>query len=305
MKKNKYEYQEAENGLQALELYRADPPIFKVVLMDMSMPVMDGMTATRAIRQHEQNTGIARCRIVALTGLASASARLEALSSGVDHFMTKPVNFKALDELVRREGKRTDQRLGGDMATESEGSRDSVGSGESLDLTERETSKEREASKEGEASKERDVSKEREVSKERDVSKEREVSKETEASKETDALEETNALEGTDAFKEIDPSEENEALEHRQAVQADAQGDSSVLDEKVVLTNGSSPQERIFPDEQKVSETNLVEAVSIAHPAETTAEVTKMASEEVGAAVASQETTKAEVSGDKDEITPS
>jgi YesN/AraC family two-component response regulator len=58
------------------------------------------MTSTREIRQFEFDNKLPRCRIVALTGLASASARLEALSSGVDHFMTKPVDFKALQSLL-------------------------------------------------------------------------------------------------------------------------------------------------------------------------------------------------------------
>ncbi|RYF42470.1 MAG: response regulator, partial [Cytophagaceae bacterium] len=62
---------------------------------------VDGMTTTRAIRDYEHENNMKRCRIVALTGLASASARLEALSSGVDHFMTKPLNFKALGSLLK------------------------------------------------------------------------------------------------------------------------------------------------------------------------------------------------------------
>jgi CheY-like chemotaxis protein len=69
----------------------------------MSMPVMDGMSATRAIRQYEQDYNVPRCCIIALTGLASASAKLEAWNSGIDHFMTKPVNFKALEKFLRRE----------------------------------------------------------------------------------------------------------------------------------------------------------------------------------------------------------
>ncbi|KAH7094565.1 sensor histidine kinase-like protein/response regulator [Paraphoma chrysanthemicola] len=106
MKKYNYAYQEAENGLQALEAYRSNPTKFKILLMDMSMPIMDGMTSTRAIREYEHENNMKRCRIVALTGLASASARLEALNSGVDHFMTKPLNFKALGALLKREDNR-------------------------------------------------------------------------------------------------------------------------------------------------------------------------------------------------------
>lgn len=69
----------------------------------MSMPVMDGMSAKRAIRQYELEFNIPRCCIIALTGLASASAKLEAWNSGIDHFMTKPVNFKALENFLKKE----------------------------------------------------------------------------------------------------------------------------------------------------------------------------------------------------------
>jgi CheY-like chemotaxis protein len=94
----------------------------------MSMPVMDGMSATRAIREHERNHNMARCSIIALTGLASSSAKLEAWSSGIDHFMTKPIKFKALGELLRsdealRQGKRRDTgmiRVASDMTAEGD-----------------------------------------------------------------------------------------------------------------------------------------------------------------------------------------
>ncbi|KAL5120178.1 hypothetical protein ACEQ8H_002004 [Pleosporales sp. CAS-2024a] len=102
MKRHCYSFQEATNGLEALEAYKSSETQFETVLMDMSMPIMDGMTSTRAIRQYENANKLARCRIIALTGLASASARLEALSSGVDHFVTKPTNFVALERLLER-----------------------------------------------------------------------------------------------------------------------------------------------------------------------------------------------------------
>ena len=64
---------------------------------------MDGMSATRAIRQYEQTYNIPRCCIIALTGLASNSARLEAWNSGIDQYMTKPVNFKKLADALGKE----------------------------------------------------------------------------------------------------------------------------------------------------------------------------------------------------------
>ncbi|KAH9876097.1 hypothetical protein J1614_003976 [Plenodomus biglobosus] len=103
MRKNGLNYREAANGLEALLAYQSGAHKFDVILMDMSMPVMDGMSATRAIREFERQRNIPRCSIIALTGLVSASAKLEAWSSGIDHFMTKPINFKALAELLRKE----------------------------------------------------------------------------------------------------------------------------------------------------------------------------------------------------------
>jgi CheY-like chemotaxis protein len=76
------------------------------------MPVMDGMSATRAIRLYEREHNVQRSCIIALTGLASASARLEALNSGIDHFMTKPVDFKALDKLIKKEEERCEEATG-------------------------------------------------------------------------------------------------------------------------------------------------------------------------------------------------
>jgi len=101
MRKNNLLYEEATNGLGALKVYQKDNRKFGVVLMDMSMPLMDGMSASRAIREFEGANKLPRCLIIALTGLASASAKLEAWGSGIDHFMTKPVNFKTLATLLR------------------------------------------------------------------------------------------------------------------------------------------------------------------------------------------------------------
>jgi CheY-like chemotaxis protein len=64
------------------------------------MPVMDGITATREIRLFEQQHNMKPTKIIALTGLASTSTRIEAMSSGADHFVTKPVKFQALSALL-------------------------------------------------------------------------------------------------------------------------------------------------------------------------------------------------------------
>jgi len=96
MKKSKLRYACASNGLEALEAYKAAQGTFEFVLMDISMPVMDGLTSTKMIRAWEVEQKTKKANIIALTGLASASAREEALSSGVDRFLVKPVKFKEL-----------------------------------------------------------------------------------------------------------------------------------------------------------------------------------------------------------------
>lgn len=100
MKKHEIPYKEAKNGQQALDLYKEAGGKFDAVLMDISMPVMDGMTSTRLIREFEKEKDLTPSHVIALTGLTSASVKLEAWTSGVDDFLTKPVDFKKLGKLL-------------------------------------------------------------------------------------------------------------------------------------------------------------------------------------------------------------
>jgi CheY-like chemotaxis protein len=99
-KRQNLRYAEATNGLEALETYKSEanttsPPSrpFDFVLMDISMPLMDGLTSTRKIREFESKTGLTRSHIVALTGLASAQDQKDASEAGVDMYLVKPVKF--------------------------------------------------------------------------------------------------------------------------------------------------------------------------------------------------------------------
>jgi CheY-like chemotaxis protein len=110
MKKHGYTYVEAEDGQEALDAYKAsclpgpcsNAPTrrFDVVLMDINMPIMDGMESTRCIREFEKENGLKRSNIIALTGLASAQAQQEAEASGIDVFLPKPVKFAELKKLL-------------------------------------------------------------------------------------------------------------------------------------------------------------------------------------------------------------
>lgn len=104
MKKLSHPFDTAADGKQALETFRKSPEQFICVLMDISMPVMDGFESTRRIRAFEKAQGLSKCQIFALTGLASEQAQKEAFASGIDLFLTKPVRLKELINILEARG---------------------------------------------------------------------------------------------------------------------------------------------------------------------------------------------------------
>ena len=97
--------QNGEEGLQAATEYR-----FDLVFMDMQMPVMDGLEATRAIRAHETSQLQGRVPIVAMTANAMPNDRLACEEAGMDGFLSKPFKAAELRELLDRYQKRRDIR---------------------------------------------------------------------------------------------------------------------------------------------------------------------------------------------------
>ncbi len=89
-----------ENGLAALQRLQAQD--FDLVLMDLHTPVMDGYEATRAMRALPGAKG--RLRILALSADALEESRAQALAAGMNGFISKPVSFEALAELLGRAG---------------------------------------------------------------------------------------------------------------------------------------------------------------------------------------------------------
>jgi signal transduction histidine kinase/ActR/RegA family two-component response regulator len=87
-----------EDGAEALAAFRDDT--FDVVLMDMQMPVMDGLTATREMRLHETAMGAARTPVVMLTANALPEHMAAAHEAGADHHLSKPFGAEALIDLV-------------------------------------------------------------------------------------------------------------------------------------------------------------------------------------------------------------
>ncbi|MES1156924.1 MAG: response regulator [Alphaproteobacteria bacterium] len=90
-----YEVHVAENGAEAVEKAKTCEP--DLILMDISMPVMSGIEATKALR-----ADLNKVKIVALTAHAMESARQECMEAGCDDFATKPVDFAGLVTLIEK-----------------------------------------------------------------------------------------------------------------------------------------------------------------------------------------------------------
>ncbi|WP_293381430.1 ATP-binding protein [Phenylobacterium sp.] len=88
------------NGADAVAAWEAEP--WDLILMDVQMPVMDGPTATRAIRAGEARAGRARTPIVALTANAMSHQVSEYLAAGMDDFVAKPIEAARLFEAISR-----------------------------------------------------------------------------------------------------------------------------------------------------------------------------------------------------------
>jgi PAS domain S-box-containing protein len=100
LKNSGFELEVAENGKIALEKVMATRP--DLVLMDLQMPVMDGLEATRAIRHWEATTGARPTPILALTAHAAGDGVGISLEAGCNEHLTKPIKRVTLLEAISR-----------------------------------------------------------------------------------------------------------------------------------------------------------------------------------------------------------
>jgi CheY-like chemotaxis protein len=87
----------ASDGQQALEILKAQPGDFDAVLMDIQMPIMDGLSATRAIRL---DPDLAHLPVFALSAGVLVEEREAALDAGVNDFLGKPLDLDQLNQLL-------------------------------------------------------------------------------------------------------------------------------------------------------------------------------------------------------------
>jgi CheY-like chemotaxis protein len=91
LKRRGYEVIVAEDGARGLEMAKSESPA--LILMDLSLPVMDGWEATRRLKQA---TETAHIPVIALSSHAMAGDREAALDAGCDEYDSKPVDFSRL-----------------------------------------------------------------------------------------------------------------------------------------------------------------------------------------------------------------
>ena len=101
MNKLKHPHVAAVNGLEALQIYTSSTPnTIRCVLTDISMPVMDGLESARRIREFERKEKRKPAIIIALTGLDGQEVKQEAVASGVDLYLTRPLMLKGLEKAL-------------------------------------------------------------------------------------------------------------------------------------------------------------------------------------------------------------
>jgi CheY-like chemotaxis protein len=88
----------ARNGIEAIEMAEREQP--DVILMDVHLPQMDGLEATRRIRTREK---LAHTPIIALTALAMPGDRERCLSAGMNEYLSKPISVKILNEVIQKQ----------------------------------------------------------------------------------------------------------------------------------------------------------------------------------------------------------
>ncbi len=99
-----YKVDVAENGREALEAYTSHPGAYDLVLMDVHMPEMDGVEATKEIRKLEAREGdnTARIPIIAVTADVMKGDRERFLEAGMDDYISKPIKRAVIFEMVKK-----------------------------------------------------------------------------------------------------------------------------------------------------------------------------------------------------------
>jgi signal transduction histidine kinase/DNA-binding response OmpR family regulator len=103
-----FEVEIAENGIEVVEKYTGQPEKFDMIFMDVQMPEMDGLSATKEIRRWEEHNrqrlpeSLKRIPIVAFTANALKGDREKCLEAGMDDYMAKPIQVDVVLDTIRK-----------------------------------------------------------------------------------------------------------------------------------------------------------------------------------------------------------
>ncbi len=94
-----YEVDIANNGLEAIEICKHES--YPIIVMDMQLPKVDGLSATRLIRDLEAANGAKPAYIIGLTANAGRESQEACLQAGMNNFLAKPFNFQELSSIIQ------------------------------------------------------------------------------------------------------------------------------------------------------------------------------------------------------------
>ncbi len=103
------DYLIAENGVEAVDAFKKDK--YDLVLMDIRMPEMDGIEATKLIRNYENENNLESVPIIALTAQIFREENEKCMNAGMDYIITKPINISKLVKLVDTYGKQNKKQI--------------------------------------------------------------------------------------------------------------------------------------------------------------------------------------------------
>ena len=101
LEKAGYEVITANNGQEAVDYYKTEKNI-KIVIMDIQMPVLDGLSATQIIRFHEAEQKLNRTPIIALTAHAMQGDKEKCIEAGCDNYLSKPIMLDVLVNTIKK-----------------------------------------------------------------------------------------------------------------------------------------------------------------------------------------------------------
>ncbi len=102
LKKAGYHVDAAGNGIEAVQKYQKAPEAYDLIFMDVQMPEMNGLEATKAIRRWEKRKGLSPVPIVAMTAQAMKGDREACLKAGMNDYVSKPIKREVVFQMIKK-----------------------------------------------------------------------------------------------------------------------------------------------------------------------------------------------------------